>query len=202
MTRSKTGLWFVAALCAAAGAMAFAQEKEKESPQAQIDKPVKEFNLKDLTKTDPKAEDAAVALAKFKDKKPVVLFFMSEKCGTTWKYEKRFGKLLEEYGKKDVAFFGVRCSANDSEESICKFAEAKNFAMPVLNDADGEMTRFYKVTNTPTFVLIDKKGVMRYRGSFDDNPEEPEVQHNYLPDAIKAVMNSKEVAVKMTRPFG
>ena len=128
-------------------------------------------------------------------------FFMSERCGTTWKYEKRLGKLMKQYNK-DVAFLGVRCSANDTAESIRKFAETRNFDMPILNDEKGELSKFFKITNTPTFTLIDKKGVLRYRGSFDDDPEEDSVKKTYLADAVKAVLDSKDVAVKTTRPFG
>src|SRR5438105_15342496 len=82
--------------------------------KAEMDKPVSDFTLKDLMKDlkdNEKPESAQVTLSKFKGKKPVVLFFMSATCGTTWKYEKRMGKLMKEHSK-DVAFFSVRCSAN------------------------------------------------------------------------------------------
>jgi peroxiredoxin len=172
--------------------------------KATIDKPVSDFKLKDVmhdTKDGDKPGASEVALVQFKEKKPVVLFFMSERCGTTWRYEKRLGKLMKDHSK-DVAFLGIRCSANDTSESIRKFAETRNFAMPVLNDEKGEVTSYYKVTNTPTFVLLDKEGVMRYRGSFDDNADESAVKDKYLLDAITAVLSNKVVAMKMTRPFG
>lgn len=196
-------------LCAATslfvqGAYAGWETKTPDPKLAEIDKPVQDFKLKDVAKDlkpTEKEEAALVALSQFKDKKSVVLFFMSEKCGTTWRYEKRVGELMKQYGK-DVAFLGVRCSANDTAESIRKFAEAKNFDMPVLNDENGEMTKFFKVRNTPTFVLVDKKGVMRYKGSFDDNPEPDQVKSRYLADAVGAVTANKDVPVKETRPFG
>jgi peroxiredoxin len=172
--------------------------------KATIDKPVSDFKLKDVmhdTKDGDKPGASEVALVQFKEKKPVVMFFMSERCGTTWRYEKRLGKLMKDHSK-DVAFLGIRCSANDTSESIRKFAETRNFAMPVLNDEKGEVTSYYKVTNTPTFVLLDKEGVMRYRGSFDDNADESAVKDKYLLDAITAVLSNKVVAMKMTRPFG
>ena len=178
---------------------------DKKLMQAEIDKPVKDFKLKDLTKElkDGEAEDKAlVTLSKFKDKKPVVLFFLSEKCSVTWRYEKRIGELVGKYGGKDVQFLGVRCSANDTEEGIVKFAESKNFGMPVLNDSKGEVARFFKVRNTPTFVVIDKKGTMRYFGSFDDEPQESDVKTKFLPNAIVAVLSGKDVATKVTPPFG
>ena len=172
--------------------------------KATIDKPVSDFKLKDVmhdTKDGEKPEASQIALAQFKEKKPVVMFFMSERCGTTWKYEKRLGKLMKDHAK-DIAFLGIRCSANDTPQSIRKFAETRNFAMPVLNDEKGEVTSYYKVTNTPTFVLLDKDEVMRYRGSFDDNADASAVKENYLADAITAVLANKQVATKMTQPFG
>lgn len=172
--------------------------------KAAIDKAVADFKLRDVmhdAKEGEKPEASQVALAQFKEKKPVVMFFMSERCGTTWRYEKRLGKMMKDHAK-DVAFLGIRCSANDTPESIRKFAETRNFAMPVLNDEKGQVTSYYKVTNTPTFVLLDKDGVMRYRGSFDDHPDEAQVKEHYLTDAVTAVLANKQVATKLTRPFG
>lgn len=206
------GVGAALAVCSLTGIAVIAQQgapssttQEKKAEKAAIDKPIADFKLTDLTheKKDGEQPDAAkIALSDYKDKKNVVLFFLSEKCGTTWRYEKRMGELMQKYGKKDVAFLGVRCSANDTPQSICKFAESKNFVMPLLNDEKGQMTSYFNVHNTPSFVLIDKKGTMRYFGSFDDAPDEPDVTKRYLPDAITAVMGEKIVAVKQTRPFG
>jgi peroxiredoxin len=201
------------AVCTLTGIAVVAQQStpapsaqtEKKPEKAAIDKPVTDFKLRDLNhekKDDEKPGADQIALADYKDKKPVVLFFMSEKCGTTWRYEKRMGELMQKYGKKDVTFLGVRCSANDTPQDLCKFAESKNFVMPLLNDEQGKMTDYFNVHNTPSFVLIDKKGVLRYFGSFDDAPDEPDVTKHYLPDAVTAVLGDKMVAVKQTRPFG
>ena len=199
------------ALCALVGTAAIVQQsaparaaRGAKTDTAVIDKPVSEFKLTDLAhekKAGEKPGADKIALSDYKDKKPVVLFFMSEQCSVTWRYEKRFGQLMQKFGK-DVAILGVRCSANDTTKSICKFAESKNFAVPVLNDADGRMTAYFDIHNTPSFVLIDKKGAFRYFGSFDDAADEPDVKQRYLPNAITAVLTDKTVAVKQTRPFG
>lgn len=177
---------------------------QEKQDKAVMDKPVMDFRLTDLTheKKDGEKPDAGqIALSDFKDKRPVVLFFMSEQCSVTWRYEKRFGQLQQKFGK-DVKVVGVRCSANDTPKSICKFAESKNFVVPIMNDENGRMTAYFNVHNTPSFVLIDKKGVMRYFGSFDDAPDEPGVTKRYLPDAITAVLSDKVVTIKHTQPFG
>jgi peroxiredoxin len=194
--------WLALAVCAAVGTAALAADVVE---RAVLDKPVADFTLRDLTKEPgpgEKEQSTLVTLSSLRGQKNVVLFFMSEKCRVTWRYERRVGKLMQDLAKKDVAFFAVRCSANDTPESIVKFAEAKNFAMPVLNDEKGAMTHFYGVTNTPTFVLIDKEGILRYRGGFDDNPDESAAKQTYLVDAAQAVLGGKEVPVKSTRALG
>src|SRR5262245_34177346 len=72
---------------------------------ATIDKPVSDWKLKDVThdrKEGEKDDAAMVDIASYKGKKNVVLFFMSEKCGTTWRYEKRVGAMLKQAPKQDV----------------------------------------------------------------------------------------------------
>ena len=212
MRQLRWGAAAALAVCALTGIAVFAQQgkptpptQEQKSDRAVMDKPIADFKLQDLMhekKTGEKPDAAQIALSDYKGKKPIVLFFMSEQCSVTWRYEKRMGQLLQKFGKKDVAFFGVRCSANDTPQSICKFAESKNFVMPVLNDEKGLMTAYFGVHNTPSFALIDKKGVLRYYGSFDDAPDEPDVTQRFLPDAVTAVIGDKMVAVKQTKPFG
>src|SRR5579862_6381770 len=183
------------ALCLIAGSALLVQEAArsdaaKKAAAAKVGTTVQNFKLRDLTKDlkEGEKEDAAlVALDQYRDKKPVLLFFLSEKCDTTWRYEKRVGQLLQKYGQKDVQFLAVRCSANDTPESIRKFAEAKNFDMPLLDDSKGAMTSYFNVHCTPTFALIDTKGVLRYKGSFDDSRDPENVKKPFLTDAVKAV---------------
>ena len=207
----RLGVATALALCGLTGIAVIAQQStparaasETTPGKAVMDKPITDFALTDLMhekKDGEKPGTDKIALSSFKDKKPVVLFFMSEQCSVTWRYEKRFGQLKQKFGK-DVAILGVRCSANDTPKSICKFAESKNFVVPVLNDEAGQMTSYFNVRNTPSFAVVDKKGVLRYYGSFDDAPDETGVTKRYLPDAITSVMSDKVVAVKQTRPFG
>jgi peroxiredoxin len=213
MNRFRIGLASTLALCltTGAGVLAYSQDKTPVAPapavpdKAVMDKPVKPFVLKDVTKDlkpGEKDDAAMVALDKFKDKKNVILFFMSERCQVTWRYEKRLGKLMQDMAKKDVAFLGVRCSANDTCQSIRKFAETRNFDMPVLDDSNGAVTKFFGVRQTPTFVLIDKKGALRYQGSFDDDPDEAGAKKFYLRTAVANILESKDVSVKQTTVFG
>jgi peroxiredoxin len=181
-----------------AGVVAQQGTKLAASPaKATVDSPVPNFKLADIMQDKPQT----IALSDYAGKKPVILFWMSDKCSVTWRYEKRVGKLMQQLGKK-VQFLGVRCNTFDTPDDVKKFAEAKNFDMPLLNDSKGELTRYFNARNTPTFAVIDKKGTLRYFGSFDDAPDEADVTHNYLPEAVMAVLTDKTVPVKQTKSFG
>lgn len=204
--RMRAGILSTAVLAMVAGVMALAQDDSRaKASSARMDEPIQNFVLRDVMKElkeDEKEEAALVSLDQFKGKKTVVLFFLSEGCGTTWRYEKRVGQFLKEYGDKNVVMMGVRCSATDTPESIKKYAAARHFDMPVLNDERGELTKFFKVRNTPSFIVIDKKGVLRYKGGYDDNADEAHVTKTYLVDAVNAVLEGKEVKTKETRALG
>ena len=177
MNRRQFGIAMACALCAITAMSSTAQQSKAGVPKEfTMDAPTRDFTLADLMhdrKPSDKPDSALVSLAKFRDKKSVILFFMSEGCSVTWRYEKRMGELMKKFGKQDVVFMGVRCSSTDTPEGIRKFAESKNFVMPLLNDTRGELTSFFKVINTPTFVLIDKKGVVRWsQAGFSETEEQ------------------------------
>src|SRR5438128_2240823 len=80
------------AVCAQQTSKPGAAVSEAIPAKATVNKPVQDFKLPDVMhdrKEGEKSDDASVALSKFKDKKNVVLFFMSEQCQVTWRYEKR-----------------------------------------------------------------------------------------------------------------
>src|SRR5262245_52424599 len=130
-----------------------------QDEKAAIGEPVKDFKLKDLRSADGKA----YSIAEYKGSKAVVLVWISEKCDITWRYEKRTGDLMKEFGK-DTQFFAVASSANDTPESIKKYAESKNYGMPVLDDVKSAAASYFGATVTPTYMIVDKEGVLRYRG--------------------------------------
>jgi len=186
--------------CLLAAPLASAQDDTK----AAIGKPVKDFQLKDLMSEDGKT----YSLADFKGKKAVVLVWISEQCDITWRYEKRTGELMKEFGK-DTQFFAVASSAADTPVSIKKYCESKNYGMPVLDDVKSAAAIYFGATNTPTYMLIDKEGLLRYRGACDDlqagkdfAQEESKVKERYLYNAIKAILDGKDVPVTEKKGFG
>ncbi len=185
----------VTAVAVAAGAQGPPASSRAAVP-VKIDKPAPNVKLRDVI------SGKEIALAQYKGKKPVVAVFISYNCLTTWRYEKRLGEFQQKYGK-NVVLLGVHSNTNETDDGIRKYAEARNFGAPILDDKKkNEMAGWVDARNTPTVLVIDKTGVLRYQGSWDDNPDEADVTKTFAVDAVKSVLANKPVAVKSNRPFG
>jgi peroxiredoxin len=172
--------------------------QEGKTSDALLDQPLKDFKLRDLTR-DP---ETWIALSDYKGKKAVVLIFTSYTCDACADYENRMLKLIKDFAGQDVAFLGVRSSADDDAAGMRKYAESKGFKIPFLEDTRNVLAATLDVLVTPTFYVIDKEGVLRYRGAYDESLKEARAHKTYVHDALRAVLEGKEVAIKTTRTIG
>ena len=183
-------------LCVAAGMTAVAQTSTK----AAIGKPVKDFALPNLTAD----RSSTVKLSNYKGKKNVVAVWMSYTCPVTQAYEERMGKLLQQYGtpNSDVVFLAVHANSSETSQRIKRYAQDKNFTGPVLDDKGKVpgMTEYFEVRATPTVVIIDKQGVLRFKGRIDDDPSDTRGENpatkKLVVDALTAIKSGKEIAIK------
>ena len=197
MSKRFVSLLSATALCAVTAVAVVAQGPPRRAYNpAKIDQPVPSIKLRDII------SNKEIALDQHKGKKPVVVVFISETCGTTWRYEKRLGDFQKKYGK-DVVLLGVHSNANSTDDAIMKYAEARNFGAPVLDDKKkNELAAWVDARNTPTVLVIDKQGILRYQGSWDDSAKEEGVKQTFALAAVDSVLAGKPVAVKSNRPFG
>ena len=107
-----------------------------------------------------------------------------------------------EFTDKHITLIGVYANENDSVDDIKAYLAKAAYRFPIVKDTDGSLARHLGATMTPQAHLIDTLGVLRYRGSIDDNRYETRIKHNYLRDALVAVLDGKPVPVKETAAFG
>jgi len=186
----------LALLLLLAGGACAGQDSKPE--RAAIDAPLKDFRLKDLMKD----AETFVSLSDFRDKKTVVLIFTSYSCDACEDYENRIKKLMKDFADQDVVFLGIRSSAEDTPAEMRKYAEAHGFKIPILDDPKNILADTLGVIVTPTFYVIDPKGILRYRGAYDENLREARATKTYLHDALREVLAGKEVVLKTTRTIG
>lgn len=121
-------------------------------------------------------------------------------------------KLQKEYTEKGVVWFAV-CSSvpgkqgNFSNEEINKRSKehGANFTAYLIDDT-GEVGKSYGAKTTPHMYVINPEGKLIYAGGIDDTPstdiDDIKTATNYVRAALDAAMNGKEVAVKVSKPYG
>ena len=156
----------------------------------------------------PGVDGNAHSLADYADKDSVVVFFTCNHCPYVRAWEDRMTQVQSDYGKKGVQLIAI--SSNDAAQypdddfaSMKQRAKDKGFNFPYLYDESQEVARAYGAERTPEFFVFDNKGVLHYQGALDDNYEDPDaVQHQYLRDALDAVLSGQSPAVTETPPRG
>lgn len=85
-------------------------------------------------------------------------------------------------------------------------ADRKAAPTAVLLDADGKVGRLYGATTTPHMFIIDRTGMLAYRGAIDDKPstsrESVSTARAYVREALEAIGTGKPVKTASTRPYG
>ena len=119
---------------------------------------------------------------------PAIFVFLAAECPVAQRYAMRLKRMHTDFADKHVTLIGVYANENDSVDDIKAYLAKAEFPFPIVKDTDGSLARHLGATMTPQAHLIDSRGVLRYRGPIDDNRYETRIKHNYLRDALVAVL--------------
>ena len=111
----------------------------------------------------PDAGGKTISLGQFIGRKPVLLIFWATWCPHCKESVPDINRMHREPAENG----NVQILALDFMESPAKvssFLSAKKVAFPVLLDRKGTVARRYRVVGIPTYILIDRKGKVVYRG--------------------------------------
>lgn len=154
-----------------------------------IGETVIDFNLKGV-------DGKTYSLQDFADKPVMVLFFWCNHCPYVKAYEERTIRLAREFANQ-AAFVAINANdpiqyPEDSFENMQRVAQEKGYPFPYLFDETQEVARAYNAERTPEFFVFDQARTLKYHGRLDDNWEQPDqVQHQYLRDAIEALLKGE-----------
>jgi peroxiredoxin len=148
-------------------------------------------------------KDTSVSLADVKED-VVVVVFLANHCPVVHRYEDRVIDLVNDYKGKSVKVVGLSVSTlgQDKIPGIKDYMKEKGSNYLYGYDESQAVGKAYGATNTPQFFVLDKDRTIRYTGALDDNQEEGKVKHNYVRDAIDALLAGKSVEVTETRAVG
>ena len=181
-------------------------EKKKDEPAvavAEIGKPAPEFSLQNL-------DGKTVKLSDFKGKL-VVLEWFNPKCPMcVWAYSETgpLRELPERLKKEGVVWLAVNSDGEGGGEVDVnkEFLKANKVDVPVLLDPTGKVGKSYGAKTTPHCMVIDEKGILRYRGALDNAPngrvKEGESKTNYVQKAVEELKGGKAVTTSETKSYG
>ncbi len=174
------------------GSKAFERERDRANSAS-------DFTLCDV-------DGHVVSLASLKGK-TTVLVFWSARGPVSAKYCRRVIRLGNQYADDErVAVLTIDPTLSDPDPNALDEARVfKNVIaqrIPVLLDLGGKVARQYGVQVTPTAIVIDARGQIRYRGAFDDNEDEAAVTKTYCTDALASILEDRPVPMAFTQAFG
>lgn len=129
-----------------------ARGQERKPEKLEEGKPAPEIDVGIWTNS------KAVKLADLKGK-VVLLDFWGVWCPPCVKAVPLMKALHEKYKEKDLAILAIH--TKNSADKLPALVEKEGVKYPICVDENGATVKKYKVTGFPTYVLVDKKGVVR-----------------------------------------
>jgi peroxiredoxin len=96
----------------------------------------------------------------------VILDFWSCECPHSERTDRAILSKLAEW-QDDVAMLSIASNRNETLEALKNSARERMLPV-VLSDADSAIADLYEAQTTPHVFVIDRDGILRYRGAVDD----------------------------------
>jgi peroxiredoxin len=133
----------------------------------------------------------------------VVLEFWSFKCPVSLAYRERMQELEKKFRPRGVVFLAIASNRNEPPVEVARNAQNLKMSYPVLLDTDGAVAERMGATHAPSVFILDRGGVLRYRGAIDNNKMPGQGGRvAYAEDAVEALLAGRTVQVPETREFG
>jgi peroxiredoxin len=139
----------------------------------------------------------------WRDHKATVLVFWSGGCPCVRRYQDRTDALLDQYPADQVRVLGVSSNAGESFEDVKRVAKERRVRTPIFRDEGGHVAEAVGARSTPTVVVIDGRGNVRFRG-WIDNERLPGVagREPYLDHAIRGVLEARSDFAERSPIYG
>ncbi len=147
-----------------------------------------------------------VNLLDFHTGKALVIAYTGVGCPIAGRYAPRLEALLSKHGPKGLKIVGINANPQDTAATVRQDIKELGITFPVLLDHNQELTHQLDAKTTTVVFVIDKGGVIRYRGMIDDQyvlgAQRHKPRNKFLERAIRAAMKSKFPEVTRTAAPG
>lgn len=111
-----------------------------------------------------------------KNNSPMLIVFWASWCPYCVRDVPKLNGLYENLKSKGLVMVAINPGVNDSLKRIEQFVNNHSPAYPIALDEGSTITREFGVFGAPTYFVVDKSGVVRYRG-------------NQLPEGIEKLLD-------------
>ncbi len=101
----------------------------------------------------------------FENGSPELLIFWATWCPVCKEEIPHVKELQEKFGPKGLEILAINVGVNDSEKRTKAFMKKYKMNYPVLFDTGSKITKKYGVQGTPTVMIVDSEGVVRYKSA-------------------------------------
>jgi peroxiredoxin len=155
--------------------------------------PAPEFILSDLEGRSHSLSGARGRLA--------ILNFWSAECPWSERTDRALLAYLQDWGER-VALLPIASNASEPPDLMARAAAARGLPL-VLVDAGGQVADLYGAQTTPHLFVVDREGILRYQGAFDDVTfRRRSPTQDYLRQAVESLLAGRLPHPPQTTPYG
>jgi peroxiredoxin len=145
-------------------------------------------------------------LADWKDSPVLVVVFLGTECPIAQQYGPRLQELADRFAEHKVAFVVINSNQQDSLTEMAHYAKTFGLKVSILKDLGNKVADQFQAERTPEAFVLDKDRRVVYHGRIDDQftygRQRPKVQHQYVAEAVEAVLAGKPVEIAETEAHG
>jgi hypothetical protein len=102
----------------------------------------------------------------------------------------------------DVVLLSIAANRSESARGVAEAANARRLPK-VLIDAEHVVADLYEAVTTPHVFIVDREGILRYRGAADDvRFRQPKATRFFLEEAVEALLDGHLPALEETPAYG
>ena len=159
----------------------------------QMNKPAPGFQLPDLHGVLHKLSDSLGRIA--------IINFWSAECPHSERADTLMTAYLALWGQ-DVAFLSIASNRNEFPPMLAEVSLGRHLPT-ILVDAEQEVADLYQAVTTPHLFVVDRTGILRYRGAMDDVTfRQRKATRFFLKEAVEALLAGRLPELQETPAYG
>ncbi len=159
----------------------------------QLNGPAPEFELPDLQGIPHRLSDERGRI--------VIVNFWSAECPHSERTDRYLLSLLEQWNGA-VVMLSIAANRNESAQMLAEAAKTRRLPR-VLIDAEQAVADQYEALTTPHAFLVDREGILRYRGAVDNITfRHREATRFFLQETVEALLHGRLPELPETPAYG